>query len=304
MDAYDVVIVGGGPAGLSAALALGRARRRVLLLDGNEPRNAPTHAAHNFLTRDGEHPLELRRIGREQLAPYTTVQIQEREIVQAGGHDGSFHLTLGDGDQIGARKVILATGVRDIMPPVEGFQRLWGKSVFACPYCDGWEHRDRPWAVLAAPSDVLGYAGLLASWTRDLVALTNGEGEVDMETARGLAALGIPIRVEPIVRLHGEDGQLRRIDFAGGDPLERSVLFNRPRQEPRNDLATQLGCDLVEAPIPGLIRVEGMQQTTVAGVFAAGDVTTPMQSIAMAVSSGSAAGAMANHQLAHEMIAP
>lgn len=163
MDQYDAVIVGGGPAGLSAALALGRARRSVLLLDGNEPRNAPTHASHNFFTRDGEHPLELRRIGRGQLAPYTTVHIQEREIVRAEGRNGSFRLTFGNGDVIEARKLILATGVRDIMPPIDGFRQLWGKSIFACPYCDGWEHRDEPWAVLAAPSEMLAYAGLLSS---------------------------------------------------------------------------------------------------------------------------------------------
>lgn len=303
MDQYDVVIVGGGPAGLSAALALGRARRNVLLLDGNEPRNARTHASHNFFSRDGEHPLELRRLGREQLAPYTTVQIQDREIVRAEGHDGEFCLRFTDGDEIGTRKVILATGVRDIMPDIEGFRQLWGSSVFACPYCDGWERRDQQWAVLAAPPEALPYAALLASWTRDLVLLTNGFEEIDPETTRGLAAMSIPVRTEPIVRLDAEGDRLQRIVFASGESLERSVLFNRPRQERRIDLARQLGCELVvDGPTPDLIRVDAMHQTTVAGVFAAGDVTTMMQSIAVAVSSGSAAAAMANHQLALAML--
>lgn len=304
MDRYDAVIVGGGPAGLSAALALGRARRNVLLLDGDEPRNAPSHASHNFFTRDGEHPLELRRLGRKQLEPYTTVRIQDREAVAAGGTDGAFWLRFVDGGEIETRKLILATGVRDILPEIEGFRRLWGTSVFTCPYCDGWEVRDQPWAVLAAPAELLAYAGMLSGWTRDLVALTNGAADIDADTERGLAGLGIAVRSETIVRLHGADGHLRRVDFGSGESLARTMLFHRPRQEPRTDLAAQLGCGLVtDGMIPGLVEVDRMEQTTVPGVYAAGDVTTPMQSIAVAVSSGSIAGAMANHQLVNDTIA-
>lgn len=304
MDRYDVVIVGGGPAGLSAALGLGRARRNVLLLDGDEPRNAPSHASHNFFTRDGEHPLELRRIGRAQLTPYTTVRVEDRAVVSAGGHDGSFRLRFEDGGETETCKVILATGVHDIMPGIDGFGQLWGTSAFVCPYCDGWEARDQPWAVLGAPADILSYAALLSGWTRDLIALTNGAADLDPDTERGLAGLGIALRTEPIVRFHGDEGQLRRIEFESGESLSRTVVFHRPRQEPRTALAELLGCELVtDGPLPGLIRTDGIQQTTVPGVFAAGDVATPMQSIAMAVSSGSAAGAMANHQLALAMLA-
>lgn len=303
MDRYDVVIVGGGPAGLSAALALGRARRLVLLLDGAEPRNEPSHAAHNFFTRDGEHPAELRRIGREQLAPYTSVRIEDREAVGAMGEDGAFRLHLADGGEVEARKLVLATGVRDILPEIEGFRRLWGRSAVHCPYCDGWEVRDEPWAALATPDEALAYAEILSNWTRDLVVLTNGDGAIDPEAARRLAAMGIPVRPEAIARLEGEGDRLRRIVFESGETLERSVLFTRPRQEPRTALATQLGCALVEKGIPGLIQVDCIQQTTVPGVFAVGDVTTPMQQIAIAVSTGSTAGAMINHQLVQEDVA-
>ncbi|MDQ3442134.1 MAG: NAD(P)/FAD-dependent oxidoreductase [Chloroflexota bacterium] len=304
MDRYDVVIVGGGPAGLSAALTLARARRHVLLLDGDKPRNGPSHAAHNFFTCDGEHPMELRRIGREQLSAYSTVRISAGEIVGVEGRDGAFRLRFVDGTEIEARKVILATGVRDILPKIEGVQRLLGTSMFACPYCDGWEFRDQPWAVLAAPPEALMYAAMLTNWTRDLVLLTNCVVDLDAETAQGLDRLGVLIRTEPIARLVSDEGDhLRRIVFATGDTLERSVLFHRPRQEPRSALAEQLGCELVESPIPGLIRVDAMQQTSVPGVFAAGDVTTPMQQIAIAVSTGSAAGAMINHHLVEEMLA-
>ena len=304
MDRYDVVIVGGGPAGLSAALVLGRARRNVLLLDGNEPRNGPSHASHSFFTRDGEHPLELRRVGRDELAPYTTVHIEDRVVAGAEGHDGAFRVRFADGSEMGTRKVILATGVRDILPQIEGFRRLWARSVFACPYCDGWEVRDQPWAVLAEPSEALSYVALLSTWTGDLVLLTNGEDQVDTETGRGLDHLGVPVRTGPIARLEGEGTQLRRIMFESGDALERAVLLHRPRQQPRTALAEQLGCELItDGVIPGLVRVDQIQQTTVPGVFAVGDIATPMQGIALAVSSGSTAASMANHQLAQERLA-
>lgn len=304
MDRYDVAIVGGGPAGLSAALVLGRARRRALLLDGNEPRNAASHASHSFFTRDGEHPRELRRIGREQLVPYPSVHVADRVVVDASGEDGAFHLRFADGGEIETRKLILATGVRDILPEIEGFRPLWGKSAFACPFCDGWEVRDQPWAVLAAPAEALPYAAVLASWTRDLVVLTNGAGDVDAQTLRGLAALGLPLCTDPIARLEGEDGQLRRIVFDSGEAIERTTLFHRPRQQPRTDFAPQLGFDLVpEGMIPGLIKVDGMQQTTVPGLFAVGDVATPQQQIALAVSSGLTAAATVHHQLVQEALA-
>lgn len=303
MTTYDAVIVGGGPAGLSAALMLGRSRRSVLLLDGNEPRNGASHAAHNFFTQDGTPPRELRRIGREQLAPYTTVRIEDREAVEMTGEDGAFQVRFADGETVDTRKVILATGIRDALPPIEGLRRLWGQSAFTCPFCDGWEVRDQAWAVLA-PSPDLAHVALLATWTDDLVVLTNGQEEIDAETRAGLDGLGIPVWTGPIARLQGEDGRFRHVVFASGERLERSVLLIRPELEPRTALAAQLGCALVtDGPIPGLIQVDPMQQTTVPGVFAVGDVTTPMHQIAIAVSTGQMAAAMINHQLVQDRLA-
>lgn len=302
MDRYDVVIVGGGPAGLSAALMLARSRRTVLLLDGGEPRN-PGHASHGFFTRDGEHPAELRRIGRLQLEQYGTVKVDDRDIVGAEGADGAFTLRLADGEAVEARKVVLATGVRDILPPIEGLPELWGGSAFTCPFCDGWEVRDQPWAVLASQPELM-HVTLLATWTDDLVVLTNGLDDIDAATRQGLGDLNISVRTEPIVRLDREDGRLRRVVFAHGEHLDRSVLLVRPEIEPRTALAVQLGCELMaEGPIPGLIRVDGMQQTTVPGVLAAGDVTTSMHQISLAVSAGMTAGAAINFQLVQGRLA-
>lgn len=297
---YDVLIAGGGPAGLSAALLLGRSRRSTLICDGGQPRNAPSPAAHNLFTRDGAPPLELLRIGREQLAPYTSVSCANTEIVDVAAVDGRFIATLGDGRRIAARKVILATGVRDELPAIDGLAELWGTDVFHCPYCHGWEVRDRPLAVLpnGAPTDILWHmVTLIRNWSRDVVLLTNGVGALGPEDRERLRAMNVGLREEPIARLEHEAGSLTRIVFADGSALARGGLFVRPVVHPRNDLALRLGCEVNDDAIPGLIRVDPIWQTTVPGVYAAGDVATPMQQVATAVSSGATAGAMANHAL-------
>jgi thioredoxin reductase len=297
---YDAIIVGGGPAGLSAALLLGRSRRSTLICDGGEPRNAASPAAHSFLTQDGTPPLELRRVGREQLATYASVEFADTEILDVVAADGRFEAILGDGRRVAARKVILATGVRDELPAIAGLADLWGSDVFHCPYCHGWEVRDRPLAVLpnGAPPDILWHmVTLIRNWSRDAVLLTNGADGLGPEDRERLNALDVGLREEPIARLEGEDGNLKRIVFVDGSSLPRGGVFVRPGQRPRNELAVRLGCELSDDAIPGLIRVDPVWQTTAPGVYAAGDVATPMQQIAMAVSSGAMAGAMANHAL-------
>ena len=299
---YDVLIAGGGPAGLSAALLLGRSRRKVLVCDGGEPRNAASHASHSFLTRDGMPPLELRRIAREQLAPYPSVELCATDVVETVAADGQFEVMLGDGRHVVARKLVLATGVRDELPAIDGLAELWGTSVFHCPYCDGWEVRDRPLAVYpnsADPEILLHMATLIRHWSRDLVLLTNGPASLNAEEREQLAAMGVVLREERITRLESDNGALARIVFADGTALRRGALFVRPEQRPRTELAVRLGCDLSDdSPFfPGLIRVDAAWQTTVPGVYAAGDVATPTQQVATAVSSGAIAGITANRAL-------
>ena len=171
---FDVIIVGAGPAGLSAALVLGRCRRRVLVLDTDKPRNYASAALHAFLTRDGIHPQELRRIGREQLSQYDTVTLAQREATAARCVDDGFEVTLAGGERLRCRKLLLATGVVDELPPIEGVQELYGRSVFHCPYCDGWESRDQPVAVYSRTSKGVAFAIQLKVWSRDLVLCTDG----------------------------------------------------------------------------------------------------------------------------------
>ncbi|MEX1021124.1 MAG: NAD(P)/FAD-dependent oxidoreductase [Litorilinea sp.] len=297
MQQYDVVIVGGGPGGLSAALALGRARRRVLLCDGGAPRNAPTAAAHNFFTRDGTPPLQLLQIGRAQLEPYTSVEFEAVTVEEATRHDTGFTLQFSGGRQVTARKLILATGIRDELPAIPGFQELWGKSIAHCPYCHGWEVRDQPLAIYGNGDDGFELVRLLRGWSHDLVLCTNGPADLSGDQRIRLETKGIPIREEPIVALEGAQGQLETIVFADGSRLARHAIFMRPRQYQRSHLPQRLGCTLTSN---GLVQVDLTGRTEIPGLYVVGDAAQRAQSIGMAVSSGSLAAGMLNHELAAE----
>ena len=301
---YDAVVVGAGTAGLSAALVLGRSRRRVLVLDGGEPRNAPASSSHGFFTRDGMSPGELLEIGRGQLEPYPNVEYRADRAVEVLGSDGAFGVTLGGGETVSARKILLATGVFDELPHRPGFFKLWGRGVYHCPYCHGWEVRDRPLAVMAGGGEVLERAVLIRNWSRDLVALTDGS-PLDEEARVRLGALGVSVRDERIAALEGRDdgsGGLSRILFEDGTSIEREGLFYGPPQRQRSPLAEALGCEIVGmGPAAEVVKTDPMtRETSVAGVYAAGDAGFPMQSLALASASGATAVAFLNHALCGE----
>ena len=302
---YDVVVVGAGTAGLSAALVLGRSGRKVLVLDGGEPRNAPAEASHGFFTRDGVHPGELLRIGREQLGPYPDVEYRAGRATDASGADGAFELALEDGKAVSARKLVLATGVSDELPERPGFRDLWGKGVYHCPYCHGWEVRGKPLAVLASPGAAFERVALIRAWSRDLALLTDGEGGLSEDDRKKLDALSVPVYEERISRLEGDParpgGGLEQIVFESGAALEREGIFYVPPQRQRSGLAYSLGCELA-APVPTVefVKTDPMtRETTVAGVYAVGDaVRAPGQSVVLASASGAAAAYVLNHALA------
>ena len=297
-EIYDCVIVGGGSAGLSAALTLGRARRRVLICDKGNPRNAPAAEAHTFFTRDGTPPLELLKIGREQLKPYKTVELQSIGVREIKKSDAQFQVFFDDGTSKDARKILLAFGVKDQFPPIKNFADFWGKTVFHCPFCHGFEVRDKPLAIAGSGESVVEMAGLLRSWSRDLAVCTNGAGTISAADRKLLKKHQVVIREEKIVRFEGAGGNLENIVFETGAKLARSGMLIRVRQHLRSDLAERLGCELTDS---GHIKVSVLGETSVAGVYAAGDATSPMQSIATAVAQGSlAAGAGINRILASE----
>lgn len=296
---YDVIVVGASNAGLGAALVLGRSCRSVLVLDGGLPRNASADAAHGFLTRDGTPPAELLRIAREQLTPYG-IEVRPARAVAArvllgGAQPGGFEVELAGGGLVGARRLLLATGVRDLLPEVPGLPERWGRSVHHCPYCHGWEVRGESIAVYGRGAMAFHQAVLLHHWSPDLVLLTDGPAELTAEQGHQLAALGVEVNEAAVERLEGPGRHLQRVVFRNGASLTRSALFVGPRQEQRSSLPAQLGCEFAEGGV--YVRTEPGGQTSVPGVYAAGDMTGPLQQVAQAAAGGALAAAMLNNAL-------
>ena len=293
---FDAVVVGGGPTGLSAALALGRARRRVLLAADGPTRNAPAEAAHNVFTRDGTPPGELVRIGRDQLAPYD-VTVHEEWATDAERTGRGFAVTFAGGGRVEARGLVLATGVRDVLPDVPGFAELWGSGVFHCPYCHGWEVAGRPLAVYARGETALHLARLIRGWTDDLVLFTDGPSRLPPDDLAKIERNGIGVREERVERVVGAGGRLEAVVLEGGEAVARDGLFLRPAQELRSDLPQRLGCAL---SAEGRVEADASGRTAVPGVFVAGDAGPGWQSVPSAAASGALAGAMLNMDLLEE----
>jgi thioredoxin reductase len=295
---YDVVIAGGGPAGLSAALVLGRCCRTVLICDTGKPRNAASQALHGYLTRDGMHPHEFLRAARAELGQYRTVELRDMEIVDAVcRNDGRFHVTLGDGSEVQSRKLLIATGVLDRVPEIDGIRDLYGRSVFHCPYCDGWEVRNQPWAVYGRGDKGYGLSLELAAWTKDIVLCTDGTCDIEGKERERLTRNGIAIREERVVRLEGDNGILQRIVFAEGPPLERRALFFTTGQYQHADLAIRLGCEFSDK---GTVRTGKYESTHLKGLFVAGDASRAVQWVVIAAAEGAEAAFAINTDLIKE----
>jgi thioredoxin reductase len=304
---YDVVIVGGGPAGLAAALTLGRSRKRVLLCDAGPRRNAAAVHVHNFVTRDGITPAEFRRIGRQQLEPYTSVDARDVGVREITGERGAFSVRLeGDVDDVAdvavsARRILLCTGMIDEPPAIEGMRELWGTSIFQCPYCHGWEVQDQRFAYLAANVESLQqFAPFLRGWTSDVVALTAGAFDVPSDVRASVIDSGVQIEERTIARLIASDERLAGIEFVDGDWMARDALFIHPAQR-QVDVVRALG---VALDGKGYVQVDEMtRETSVPGVYAAGDLTTSVQSAILAAAAGMRAAAMVNHSVTMELVA-
>jgi thioredoxin reductase len=295
---YDVVIVGAGPAGLSAALILGRCRRSVLVCDTGKPRNAASQGLHGFLTRDGIPPLEFLALGRAELGRYDTVEIRAIEVTAAEcDGDGRFAVTLASGEQVRSRKLMLATGVVDRLPDIDGFRDLYGRSVFHCPYCDGWEVRDQPLAVYGRGARGLGLSLELTAWSRDVVLCTDGPSEIESDGLSRLARHGISIRENRVARLEGDNGILRSVVFEGGESLARRALFFTTGQYQRSDLSDRLGCEFNEK---GTVRTGPYETTHLPGLYVAGDASRAVQWVVVAAAEGAEAAFAINSDLLGE----
>lgn len=294
---FEAIIVGGSYAGLAAALTLGRSRRRVLVLDAGQPCNRQTPHAHNFLTRDGESPNRLRSLAREQLSHYPTVQLLAGTAVAAAAEPGGFRLGTAEGGQYATRKLLLATGLHDELPPLPGFAECWGISVLHCPYCHGYEVRDAPLAVLSNGDMAFEFARLIHHWSPELRLLTNGPAALSAEQQGQLAARGIALIDTPLAALEHENGRLHHVRLTDGTRLPLTALFAKVPFRQASDLGAHLGCELTET---GLLRADDFGRTNVPGLFVAGDNSTLMRQVAAAAANGSKASAFLNHELIAE----
>lgn len=296
---FDCAIIGGGPAGLNAALMLGRARRSVLLIDGNRPRNAAAHASHGFLTRDGVKPSELRRIAHEELARYPSVRRFEREAADVERTAGGFRIHTVQGDRFEARKLIIATGLKESFPAIEGFRDFYGKSLFSCPHCHGWELRDKPLALVSEQPNVFRTAMLVRSWSRDLVVCTNGRALLTAEQLERLHRHGVRVAVGPIAAFYGREGRLEGIRFRDSTTIFREGGFVTPQLSQRSSFGAKLGCAFNKM---GGIATDDYGRTSVGGVYAAGDasIVAPSQ-LVIAAAEGSRAAIGVHTDLAGEV---
>jgi thioredoxin reductase len=293
---WDCIVVGAGPAGLNAALVLGRARRRVLILDDGQPRNYATQEMHGVLGHDGMDPSDLRARGRAEIARYE-VELVAAEVEDAAVIDGGVRLAWAQGADV-ARTVLLATGMLDEVPDIPGIAEIWGTSAHTCPYCDGFEHRDERLAVLAAGARGEHLAVLLHQWSDDVVLLTDGPHALEADQLARLKALDIPIVETPVLTLDGDGtGRLQRVRLDDGRTLGRDALFFYAGWHLRTELARTLECGL---PEDGSIAVDASQATTVDRIYAAGNCTDPRALVPAAAGSGVTAAVAINARLSFE----
>ncbi|MFD4506970.1 NAD(P)/FAD-dependent oxidoreductase [Streptomyces sp. NPDC058457] len=298
-DTYEVVVVGGGAAGLSAALVLGRARRRTLVVDAGEPRNAPAAHMQGFLSRDGMPPAEFLAVGREEIARYGVELVRDRAVGVAKDDSDGFAVSLAGGRTVRSRHLVVATGLKDELPPVPGVTERFGRDVVHCPYCHGWEVRDQAFGVLATTPLSVHQALMVTQWSKDVILFLHQveEAELTDEDLRRLAAAGVRVVPGAVAGLRVEDDRLTGVQLADGGVHAREALFVAPRPVPQNGLLVALGAELAETPFGSYPVTDERGLTTVPGLWAAGNASGFAEQVVNAASRGYRAGAAINGEL-------
>lgn len=299
MDTYEVIIIGGSYAGLSAAMALGRSLKNVLVIDSGKPCNRQTPHSQNFLTRDGQPPREISAIARQQVENYESVTFYDGIALKGDKTNHGFRISTQSNDTFYGQKVIFATGIKDTLPDIPGLADCWGISVIHCPYCHGYEHRDQKTGLLANGENAFHLASLVNNLTEQLVILTNGKPDFTTEQLDKLKKHDIQIEETGVVEVEHQNGYLDQVILKDGSKLKLDAMYARVPFTQHSDIPVSLGCKLTKQ---GYIEVDDFQKTTIPGVYACGDNSSPMRSIANAVSSGNFAGAMTNMELTNEKI--
>ncbi|WP_333862478.1 NAD(P)/FAD-dependent oxidoreductase [Sphingobacterium sp.] len=294
---YEVIIIGGSYAGLSAAMALGRSLRNVLIIDSGLPCNRQTPYSHNFITHDGEKPQIIAKKAKEEVLNYPSVKFQKGMAVSGKKIAGGFEITTENGEVFKAEKLIFATGVEDIMPSIQGFSACWGISVIHCPYCHGYEFRRGKTAIMANGERALHLAGLVNNLSTELTLLTTGKADFDSKQRAKLQQHGIALIEGEIGKIQHKNGWVQQLQLKDGRALAFDAIYAAIPFRQHSAIPAALGCELTEQ---GHIKIDNFQKTTVAGVFACGDNSSMMRSVANAVATGNLAGAMVNKELVDE----
>jgi thioredoxin reductase len=293
----DVIIVGGGPSGLSAALVLGRSLRKVLIIDNNHPRNAATKSSHGYLTRDGISPVEFRLLVKEELKRYETVKTIEDIVDHIEKNEKTFTIGTKNGSFYHTRKVIFATGMKDKLPTIPGFDEIYGTSVFPCPYCDGWEHKDIKLAVFGNKDKLFTYIKLISHWSKNLMVFTNGKCTLSDEQKKELKKHQIPLVETPIKKFQSVHGKLKKVVLIDGIIIPRDGGFIMTDTEQSSDLPAQLGVEMDEK---GHYQTKEHGHTNISGIYIVGDATKGFAGIVGAASDGYETGIKINAELVEE----
>ncbi|MCV9932407.1 NAD(P)/FAD-dependent oxidoreductase [Flavobacterium sp. LS1R47] len=294
---YDVIIIGGSYAGFSAAMALGRSLRKVLIIDSGKPCNQQTPYSHNFITHDGKKPSDINAKAKKQVLKYPTVSFLEDKVSKVLKKESDFEINTQKGETFTSRKILFTTGLKDIFPKINGFAECWGISILHCPYCHGYEVKNEKTGIIANGAMGFEFTKMVSNWTKDLTVFTNGETSLTKEQSTILEKKNITIVETQIDYFQHNEGKLMSIIFKDGTKTAVKALYAKPPFEQHSLLPQELGCEITEQ---GLIKVDAFQKTTIAGIYAAGDNSTFVRSLALAVSSGSVAGALINKELIEE----
>jgi len=299
MKNFDVIIIGGSYAGLSAGMALGRSLRNVLIIDSGKPCNRQTPHSHNFLTQDGRPPKEISAIAREQVEKYDTVKFHDGVVVKTAKLNDGFEVETGNGEIFNAKKLIIASGIQDIKPNIPGFSECWGISVLHCPYCHGYEVKNETTGIFANGDIAFEFSKMILNWTKDLTLFTNGKSSLSEEQTKKLKDKNIninenEIEIEEIIH---KNGQIQKLTFKNGEEFLLKALYAKIPFQQNINVSDDLGCEIREQ---GFIKVDPFQKTTIYGVYACGDNVTMMRSVSNAIAQGNFAGAMVNKELVDE----
>lgn len=291
---FDAIIIGGSYAGLSAAMALGRALRQVLIIDGGMPCNRQTPQSHNFITQDGQAPAQIAATAKAQVAQYNTVQFYDGLVVKSHKTTTGFEVGTKAGETFSAKKLIFATGLKDTMPNIAGFAECWGISVLHCPYCHGYEVKNTPTGIIVNGEAAFHYAQLISNWTQELKLFTNGKSTLTPEQTEKINKRNIEIIETEIDHLEHTQGQIQQVVFKNQTSIAVNAVYSSPAAVQHTDLPRQMGCELTEQ---GLLKVDTFQKTNVEGVYACGDNSSFARAVALSVAAGTAAGASLNNEL-------